>query len=86
MLERTVNVTLAMGLHARPAARFVELARSFSSEVWIARDESGEADAKDPIAVLALDIGYGETVTVGADGSDEARAVDSLSAVLAGRV
>ena len=35
MIERRVTVGIPLGLHARPAANFVKLARSFQSKVTI---------------------------------------------------
>lgn len=86
MVERKTTIELAEGLHARPAARFVELAQSFASDVWIARASGGpEADAKDVIGVLALDLSAEEEVDIGADGSDDEEAVQTLAEFLEGK-
>ena len=83
MVERHATVGLKTGLHARPATRFVQAARSFQSESWIARASGGRiADAKDVIAVLSLDINCNDEVIVGADGPDEEEALIALAAAL----
>ncbi|WP_130811127.1 HPr family phosphocarrier protein [Olsenella sp. Marseille-P4559] len=83
MVERHATVGLKTGLHARPATRFVQAARSFQSESWIARASGGRvADAKDVIAVLSLDIGLNDEVIIGADGPDEEEALIALAAAL----
>ena len=38
MVTRSVEVTNALGLHARAAARFVHLATRFSSQIRVSRD------------------------------------------------
>lgn len=79
MQEDGAEIRLAAGLHARPAALFAQLASSYQSDVWIARASGGVvADAKNVIAVLALDLDCGEGVVVGAEGPDEEQAVEAL--------
>ena len=80
MVEKVIRVGLRTGLHARPAAKFVQLSRSFESDIWVARQAGGRSvDAKDIIAVLSLDILEGEKVIIGAEGRDEGKAVDALA-------
>lgn len=79
MVERHEIVGLKAGLHARPATRFVQAARRFQSESWIARASGGRvADAKDVIAVLSLDINLNDKVIIGAEGPDEEEALSAL--------
>ncbi len=70
------------GLHARPATRFVELARGFQAEI---RVRSGEhlADGKSLIALLQLGVERGATIRVSARGSDAALALNTLREAIA---
>ena len=77
MITRSVQITNALGLHARAAARFVHLATRFTSQIRVARD-SKVMDGKSIMGILLLAAARGTTLTITADGPDEASAVDSL--------
>ena len=69
------------GLHARAAAKFVAAARNFQSCVHIHRE--GEAvEATSIMDLLMLAAGPGTELTVKAEGEDEARAVETLAALI----
>jgi phosphocarrier protein len=72
-----VIVVNQLGLHARAAARFVHLATRFDSRIRVGRDEK-IMDGKSIMGILLLAASRGTTLTVIADGPDEARAVDAL--------
>ena len=69
------------GLHARPAARFVQAASRFSSTITI-RHDGREADAKSLIALLGLTIRPSSEITLSAVGPDADAALSTLSAEL----
>jgi phosphocarrier protein len=77
MVTRSVEVTNALGLHARAAARFVHLATRFNSQIRVSRD-SKVMDGKSIMGILLLAAARGTTLTISADGPDETTAVDSL--------
>ena len=77
MVTRSVEVTNALGLHARAAARFVHLATRFSSQIRVSRDAK-VMDGKSIMGILLLAAARGTRLTISADGPDEATAVDSL--------
>jgi phosphocarrier protein HPr len=77
MVTRSVEVTNALGLHARAAARFVHLATKFSSQIRVSRD-SKVMDGKSIMGILLLAAARGTTLTISAEGPDETNAVDSL--------
>ena len=77
MTTRSVMVTNALGLHARAAARFVHLATKFSSQIRVRRD-SKVMDGKSIMGILLLAAARGTTLTISAEGPDEATAVASL--------
>ena len=77
MTSRSVTVVNQLGLHARAAARFVHLATRFESQITVGRD-SKVMDGKSIMGILLLAASRGTTITVTADGPDEATAVDAL--------
>jgi phosphocarrier protein len=77
MTARDVIVSNELGLHARAAARFVRLASRFQSRIRIARGAT-VMDGKSVLGILLLAAGRGTTLTITADGPDEAVAVDAL--------
>ncbi len=77
MHEITLTIRNKVGLHARPAALFVQTASRFKSEVLAIKDER-EANAKSILSVLTLGAGQGAVVTVRAEGEDEVEAVEAL--------
>ena len=78
MVSREVKITNSIGLHARPATFFIQKANSYKSLIWIEKDDR-KINAKSLLGVLSLGIAKGMTVTIIADGQDEADAVNGLS-------
>jgi len=75
MKKITYTVKAEAGLHARPAGLLVKQAAAFKSDIKILNEESGkEADLKRLMAVMALGVKQGNSVTVSAEGEDEAEA------------
>jgi phosphocarrier protein len=77
MTTRDATVVNPLGLHARAAARFVQLATQFQSQIQVARD-ARVMDGKSIMGILLLAASRGSTITVIADGPDEDTAVDAL--------
>ncbi len=76
--ERTIIVRVREGLHARPATRFVKLAKSFASDVEI--EKSGKsASAKSSVKLMLLSVMENDEVILRVKGEDEAEALESLS-------
>lgn len=78
MTSRPVTVSNSLGLHARAAARFVHLATQFDSQIRVGRD-SKIMDGKSIMGILLLTAARGTTLTISADGPDEAAAVEALA-------
>ena len=70
------------GLHARPAATFVDLAKRFQADVRV-RSDGTVANGKSLISLLQLGAEHGATVRVSAQGPDAAAALDALKAGIA---
>jgi phosphocarrier protein HPr len=75
--KRKVLLANEVGLHARPAAKFVQLAAKFKCTIKVLKGEA-EADAKSIMSILFLDAQKGEEITIRAEGEDSALAVESL--------
>jgi phosphocarrier protein len=87
MTEREVVVGHRLGLHARAAARVVQLANQFQSSIALCRNDQGkdvEADARSILSILFLAAAHGATLMVRADGTDENDAVNSICEYLKG--
>lgn len=83
MTERVVTVVPEDGLHARPAAKFVEAANGFECDIEVGRANDGDAvDARSMLAVTSLGVAAGEEVRLDATGEDSDAALDALEAVL----
>jgi phosphocarrier protein HPr len=77
MTSQTVTVVNQLGMHARAAAKFVHLATRFEARVKVARDRR-EMDGKSIMGILLLAAARGSSITISADGVDEADAVRAL--------
>lgn len=69
------------GLHARPAATLVNLAKGFTSDIRLRRGED-VANAKSIMAIMSLAVARGDKVTVTAHGADADEAVAALVAAI----
>jgi len=81
LTTRSVTVVNPLGLHARAAARFVQLAARFSSQVRVARDAK-VMDGKSIMGILLLAAARGTTITISANGADEQAAVEALATLV----
>ena len=80
---RPLNVALAHGVHARPAAAIAACARRFAAEVVLETDGK-RADARSVVALMTLGVRKGERVTLKARGVDAAQAAEAIAALLEG--
>jgi phosphotransferase system HPr (HPr) family protein len=82
MAELHLTVIDPTGLHARPAARFVQVASRFTSRIAL-RHDGREADAKSLLAILGLTLRPGSRISLSAEGADAALALATLGEELA---
>ena len=82
MPERTVTIASSVGLHARPAALFVQAATATGLPIQIGRTDEEQVDARSILGVMALGAKHGEEVTLTADGDGAESALDELVALL----
>ncbi len=82
MPSRTVTVASSVGLHARPAAIFVEAASESDLDISIGRPGDEPVDATSILGVMTLGARHGETVELTAEGEGADEVLDSLVALL----
>lgn len=81
--QRTLTLEYPSGLHARPAAQWVETARRFAARIQV-RHGDETADAKNLVALLQLGLAAGARLTLSAEGSDAGAALDALQQTIRG--
>lgn len=77
MKEFAYTITDEIGIHARPAGLLVRESKKFQSNITISYKDI-IANAKSLFAIMGLGIKKGDTVTVTADGIDEADAIKDI--------
>jgi len=77
MIEKEIIIKLEDGVHARPAAMFVEKANQYDSDIKIKKDDI-EVDAKSIMSIMMLGLTYGTKITLVAQGDDEEDALECL--------
>lgn len=80
MKEFNYTITDEIGIHARPAGMLAKKAKAFESSVTIAKGEK-EAALTKLMAVMALGVKHGDTVTVKAEGADEEAAIAEIKKI-----
>jgi len=81
MLKKKVIVKNKLGLHARAAVKFVNLANRFGSSVKIEKD-GAEIDGKSILGILTLAAVRGSQITLKVSGKDENTALKALAALI----
>lgn len=84
VVEREFSVGYELGLHARPAGRFVALAGRFGSEIQVARGDEW-VNGRSVLSLLSLAAGPGTKLRIRAVGPDAEQAVLALGALIENR-
>ena len=84
MIEEKLKILNKYGLHARPAALFVEIASRYVSDITISKD-GVEVNGKSIMGLMMLAAEKDSVVVLKVDGKDEKDAVDDLRALLEGK-
>ncbi|HWA14600.1 MAG TPA: HPr family phosphocarrier protein [Burkholderiales bacterium] len=77
MLQREIEITNKLGLHARASAKLTQLAGTFASEVWVSR-EGRRVNAKSIMGVMMLAAAKGAVIAIETSGADEEAAMAAL--------
>jgi phosphotransferase system HPr (HPr) family protein len=81
MAEQKVIIQNKTGLHARPAALFVQKANQFSSDIFVVKGPK-EVSAKSIMGVMSLGAGQGTEILIKAHGDDADEAIAALVELL----
>jgi phosphocarrier protein len=84
MLDKTVTIRNKLGLHARAAVKFVNLANRFGASVKIVKD-GDEIDGKSILGILTLAATQGTSIRLLIAGKDEEAAMSALVELIANR-
>ncbi len=84
MATRSVTIVNKLGLHARAAARFVQEASAFESNINV-RHAGKEVNGKSIMGMMMLAAAQGMTIDIIANGNDEERALDTLETLIQDR-
>ena len=82
IVEKVITIKNKQGLHARPAALFVQIANKFSSEVTIAKGRQ-KINGKSIMGIMMLAAAPGSKITVIVNGDDADKAMVELEKLLA---
>ena len=79
--SKDIVIRNKLGLHARPAMQFVDLANQFKSDVKVNSfgEEPGEADGKSVMQMIILAATEGTKMRIDASGEDAEQAVAKLA-------
>jgi phosphocarrier protein HPr len=77
MTTREVTITNRLGLHARAAAKFVQLATKYRAQIRVAH-HGRVMDGKSIMGILLLAAARGTTITIVGEGPDEQEALGAL--------
>lgn len=78
-----MTIVNRLGLHARPAMAFVDLASTFTSTVQVSRGDQA-VDGKSIMQMMMLAATQGTSLTVTADGPDADACLKALAKLVAG--
>jgi phosphocarrier protein len=81
LIKKELIVRNGQGLHARPAALFVQIANKFDSRITVRRDEE-EVNGKSIMGILMLGAEKGSSIIIEADGSDAEQALAELEKLI----
>ena len=81
LIEKKITIKNKSGLHARPAALFVQIANKFDSDIAVTKGRQ-KVNGKSIMGILMLAAGKGQIVVISANGEDAEDAVGELSELL----
>src|SRR2546421_3271194 len=79
--SRQFEIVNKLGLHARPCAKFVKLANSFHSGVWVTKDDD-TVNGKSIMGLMMLAAGFGSKVMINCEGTDADEALAALEKLI----
>jgi phosphocarrier protein HPr len=80
-MERNLLIKNKLGLHARAAAKMIQISNSFASD-FIIRFDGQEVDGKSILSILTLACPVGSNIQVRADGSDAEKLLEAVERLI----
>lgn len=78
---REIEIKNRLGLHARPAVIFVNIACKFESSIYIKKD-GRRVSAKSIMGVLSLKVKCKDKIIIEAEGRDAKEAIEALANII----
>lgn len=80
-IKKTFTIKNKLGLHARAAAQFVQVANKFAADVFVEK-EGHEVNGKSIMGIMMLAAGCGSQIIVKAKGEDAKGVIAALQALI----
>ena len=81
LIEKEITIMNVQGLHARPAAIFMQIANKYDSKITVRKDNE-TVNGKSIMGILMLGAQYNSKITISADGKDALEAITELEEFL----
>ena len=81
MNNKTITIINKLGLHARAAAKFVQVASGFNAEINVISDHR-EVSGKSIMGIMMLAAGKGSQIEIKTIGPDENEAMTALETLI----
>lgn len=81
IVKKKLTVRNKQGLHARPAALFVQVANKFNANITV-RNDGEEVNGKSIMGILMLGAENGSSITIEAEGDDAGLAMAELEKII----
>lgn len=81
MVKRDLVIRNKQGLHARPAALFVQIASKFDSQITVKKGKR-RVNGKSIMGILTLAVEKGSRISIEAEGKDAKEAVEELERIV----
>ncbi|MDD4893723.1 MAG: HPr family phosphocarrier protein [Candidatus Omnitrophica bacterium] len=81
LIKKNLVVKNKQGLHARPAALFVQIANKFDARITVRRDKE-RVNGKSIMGILMLGAEKGSEITIEAEGQDAGLAILELEKII----
>jgi len=79
--KKKIQILNEEGLHARPAALFVQIANKYDSNITVIKDDV-EVNGKSIMGVLMLEAGKDSIIEIIAEGEDALEAIEELEGLI----
>jgi len=83
-MDRSVTIQNKLGLHARPAMQFVDVANGFQSDVKVCKGDQ-VVDGKSIMQMMMLAATAGTALKIIAEGADAPQTLDALEQLINNR-